>query len=144
MQRRQFMHAFSTATGAALLAAHAPGWAQGAAQRASSVADRILILVELKGGNDGLNTVVPFADPAYAQLRPVIGLKADEVLRLDAKTGLHPALKPLLGLWGKASSGSCRAWAIRSQTCRTFGRSKFGKQPPGQPSTWLTAGPRAA
>ena len=105
MQRRQFIHAFSTATGAALLAAHAPGWAQGAAQRASSVADRILILVELKGGNDGLNTVVPFADPAYAQLRPTIGLKADEVLQLDAKTGLHPALKPLLGLWEKGQLG---------------------------------------
>ena len=105
MQRRHFLNAFSTATGAALLAAHAPGWAQGVAQRPSSVADRILILVELKGGNDGLNTVVPFADPMYMQLRPVIGLKADQVLPLDARTGLHPELKPLLGLWEKGQIG---------------------------------------
>lgn len=105
MQRRHFLNAFSTATGAALLAAHAPGWAQGVAQRPSSVADRILILVELKGGNDGLNTVVPFADPLYMQLRPVIGLKADQVLPLDARTGLHPELKPLLGLWEKGQIG---------------------------------------
>lgn len=105
MQRRHLLNAFSTATGAALLAAHAPGWAQGVQQRPTSVADRILILVELKGGNDGLNTVVPFADPTYAQLRPVIGLKVDQVLQLDAKTGLHPELKPMLGLWEKGQLG---------------------------------------
>lgn len=105
MQRRHFLHAFSSATGGALLAAHAPGWAQGAAQRPTSLIDRILILVELKGGNDGLNTVIPFADPTYAQLRPVIALKADEVLQLDAKTGLHPALKPMLGLWETGQLG---------------------------------------
>src|SRR5512143_525989 len=71
------------------------------AQRAASAADRILVLVELKGGNDGLNTVVPYADPLYAQLRPGLALKADELLRLDSKTGLHPALAPLIPLWEK-------------------------------------------
>jgi uncharacterized protein (DUF1501 family) len=105
MKRRQFVSLFSSATGAALLSAQAPGWAQGVAQRAGSSEERILILVELKGGNDGLNTVVPYADGAYYQLRPVIGIKAEEVTRLDEKTGLHPELKPLQALWDKGELG---------------------------------------
>lgn len=105
MQRRQLIQVFSSLTASALLAAHAPGWAQGVNQRAASVADRVLILVELKGGNDGLNTVVPFLDATYYQLRPTIGLKPDEVLPLDTRTGLHPALKPLLPLWEQGQLG---------------------------------------
>lgn len=95
MKRRDFMAMAAAGAGALPL----PGLAQAAAQRAGGAADRILILVELKGGNDGLNTVVPYADPLYAQLRPAIGLKPGEVLKLDGKTGLHPELKPMLGLW---------------------------------------------
>lgn len=60
---------------------------------------RLLVLIELKGGNDGLNTVVPYADPAYSALRPRIGIKRDEVIQLDEKFGLHPALLPLKNLW---------------------------------------------
>lgn len=71
------------------------------AQRAASAADRILVLVELKGGNDGLNTVVPYAAPAYAQLRPTLAIKPDEVLKLDSSIGLHPSLAPLLPLFEK-------------------------------------------
>ena len=56
---------------------------------------RLLVLVELKGGNDGLNTVVPYADAAYYRLRPRIAIRRDEVLQLDDATGLHPALEPL-------------------------------------------------
>ena len=73
-----------------------PAWA-----RASSAIDRVLVLVELKGGNDGLNTVVPYADPAYALLRPTLALKPDGVLPLDEKVGLHPALAPLMPLWAQ-------------------------------------------
>ena len=101
MKRRDFLAAFSTATGSALLGRHAPGWAQGVGQRASSVADRILILVELKGGNDGLNTVVPYADPTYHQFRNSIGIKTDEVIKIDARLGLHPELKAAVPLWEK-------------------------------------------
>ncbi len=81
------------------LAAAAAGIALPRAALAQSTYQRLLILVELKGGNDGLNTVVPYADPAYAQLRPRIGVKRDEVLQLDGRTGLHPSLKPLMDLW---------------------------------------------
>ena len=101
MNRRDFLATFSTATGSALLGRHAPGWAQGVGQRASSVADRILILVELKGGNDGLNTVVPYADPTYHQFRNSIGIKTDEVIKIDARLGLHPELKAAVPLWEK-------------------------------------------
>lgn len=59
----------------------------------------VLILVELKGGNDGLNTVVPYADPLYYTLRRNIGIRRDRVLQLDERAGLHPALAPLLPLW---------------------------------------------
>lgn len=102
MKRRQLLHFGAGFTGVALLSAHAPGWAQGAAKRAAGAGDRIVILIELKGGNDGLNTVVPFADPMYAQLRPTLALAQDQVLRLDDRTGLHPQLKPMLALWDKS------------------------------------------
>lgn len=105
MQRRQFLHRFSSATSAALLTAHAPGWAQGVAQRATSVSDRILILVELKGGNDGLNTVIPYADSFYTQLRGSIAIPRDDVIRLDGRSGLHPELKALVPLWEKGELG---------------------------------------
>lgn len=57
---------------------------------------RCLVLVELKGGNDGLNTLVPFTDPAYDRVRPRLAIARDRVLALDDRTGLHPALRPLM------------------------------------------------
>ena len=105
MKRRHVISLFSSLTGAALLYAHAPGWAQASARPAASAADRILVLVELKGGNDGLNTVIPYADSNYYQLRPVIGIKPEEVIRLDAQTGLHPELRALLPMWEKGELG---------------------------------------
>ena len=51
----------------------------------------------MAGGNDGLNTVVPFADPAYRAARRRIGLTGSQLLPIDAKTGLHPSLSNLHG-----------------------------------------------
>ena len=101
MKRRDFLTNFSSVTGAALLSAHAPGWAQAVATRASSVQDRILILIELKGGNDGLNTVIPYADSAYYAMRNTIGIKSEELIKLDEKVALHPDLKAMLPFWEK-------------------------------------------
>ena len=60
---------------------------------------RRLLLIELNGGNDGLNTVIPYADPLYAQLRPKIAIERDAVLQLDERMGLHPALEKLMPMF---------------------------------------------
>lgn len=60
---------------------------------------RVLLLVELKGGNDGLNTLVPYADPNYHQLRAGIGVPRERVVQLDERVGLHEKLAPLMDSW---------------------------------------------
>jgi len=55
----------------------------------------ILVVLQLAGGNDGLNTLIPFADDAYHKARPGLALAADKVLKLDDRHGLHPNLSAL-------------------------------------------------
>jgi uncharacterized protein (DUF1501 family) len=99
MKRRSFL-SMGAAAGATLWLPRAFG-AQAAAQSGpmSRGYGNLLILVELKGGNDGLNTVIPFADPTYYQLRKNIGIKREQAIQLDERTALHPSLQPLMPLW---------------------------------------------
>jgi len=60
---------------------------------------RTLVLLELKGGNDALNTLIPYADAAYRALRPSLAIPREQVIALDEQRGLHPALAPLLARW---------------------------------------------
>ncbi len=64
---------------------------------AAATRPRRLVMIHLFGGNDGLNTVIPWTDPAYRRARPT--LAQSQVLKLSAGLGLHPALSPLLPLW---------------------------------------------
>jgi uncharacterized protein (DUF1501 family) len=59
----------------------------------------ILVVIELTGGNDGLNTVVPFQSENYHRSRPTLRIEPSQVLRLDDRVGLHPALKELHKVW---------------------------------------------
>lgn len=61
--------------------------------------DKILVIVQLSGGNDGLNTVVPYRNDIYYRERPTIAVKADKVLRLNDEVGFNPALEPLKALY---------------------------------------------
>lgn len=64
-----------------------------------NINNKTLVMIELKGGNDGLNTVVPYSDPKYYELRPRIAIPKDKVLNLNGSVGLNPSLEGLKGLW---------------------------------------------
>jgi uncharacterized protein (DUF1501 family) len=53
---------------------------------------RVLVVLQLDGGNDGLNTLVPYADPEYARLRPTLKVATNRVLKMNDALGLHPSL----------------------------------------------------
>src|SRR5262245_55809989 len=64
---------------------------------------KILVIVQLSGGNDGLNTVIPYGDDAYYKARPSLGKSSNEILKLDNYLGLHPNLAPLKSLFDDGS-----------------------------------------
>ncbi|MEM9436253.1 MAG: DUF1501 domain-containing protein [Pseudomonadota bacterium] len=92
LSRRRFL----SALGATLPAISLPGFVH--ATGATPASGKTLVLIELAGGNDGLNTVIPITDPAYRGLRPNIGI-GREAISLDGDTGLHPSMRAMADLW---------------------------------------------
>ena len=61
--------------------------------------DTVLVVIQLSGGNDGLNTVVPYDDPTYIKKRPTLRLPANEVHKIDSELGFHPRMGAFLRLF---------------------------------------------
>jgi uncharacterized protein (DUF1501 family) len=95
--RRALLTGAGAAAGLAWLAPRAHGAARVLASPALAAdgAARALVLVQLSGGNDGLDTVVPYADDVYRRLRPTLARKKSETLPIDDYRGLHDALPRL-------------------------------------------------
>jgi len=65
----------------------------------TSKQDNVLVVIQLSGGNDALNTVIPYADPLYLENRPVVRIDPERVLPIDDRIGFNPALAPIKALW---------------------------------------------
>ena len=65
----------------------------------------ILVVLQLAGGNDGLNTVVPYANDAYYKARPTIFIPPKDILKVNDVAGLHPRLTGLCDLYGQGNLG---------------------------------------
>jgi len=98
MDRRTFLQSSLAAAALGTLGVGSSSVAFAAAPPGANYRN-LLVLIELKGGNDGLNTVVPHSDPTYYALRPKLAIAHDSVLPLSERAGLHPALAPLLPFW---------------------------------------------
>src|ERR1700754_1364986 len=96
LTRRKFLIASGVTGGAALaLGASTVTWEQlhqRAATDALPTSSKILVIVTMYGGNDGLNTLIPYSDPAYHSARPELAYSESEVLKLDGSLGLNPAM----------------------------------------------------
>jgi uncharacterized protein (DUF1501 family) len=93
--RRDFLRSSSLIA----LAPTVPAFLARLARGATAEADgRVLVVIQLEGGNDGINTVVPFASDAYGRSRKELRLEAGEVLRLDDSVGLHPQMRGAMDL----------------------------------------------
>ncbi len=67
----------------------------------SSKKDPVLVVLQLTGGNDYLNTVIPYANPLYRDNRPAVGVAEGRELQLDDKVGLHPEMGPIKNMFDK-------------------------------------------
>lgn len=99
--RRRFLKGSLAAGAAGLL----PNLIFSGSAEAAASATNVVIVVHLDGGCDGLNTVIPFTDPAYAAARPTLAIAAANVLPITGTLGFHPALTGLKTLFdqGKAA-----------------------------------------
>jgi uncharacterized protein (DUF1501 family) len=101
--RRDFLKASLASAGVVSWGLGVPGFvartaAAAPASHKKGGKDTLLVVVELNGGNDGLNTVVPFKDPLYAKYRPTLKLPTSELKKVNDEIGLHPQLTGLADL----------------------------------------------
>jgi uncharacterized protein (DUF1501 family) len=99
--RREFLTTTGRGIGLLAFSRFAPSFLVQSTLAAAPAPEKdrsILVLVQLAGGNDGLNTLIPFEDADYYRLRPTLGIAKDKVLRASDTLGLHPACAAMHGL----------------------------------------------
>src|ERR1700722_19857962 len=99
LNRRRFLTQSLKGSSLVALNAMVPQFVSRTAQAATPGKDNILVVLEMTGGNDGLNTVIPYADDLYHKARPTLRQTRQVVIRLDDHVGLHSGMQGLRKLW---------------------------------------------
>ncbi|HTI07624.1 MAG TPA: DUF1501 domain-containing protein [Puia sp.] len=102
MNRKKFLQAGSLATASLLLPRFLKAFEQPVIVPPGN---KVLIVLQLSGGNDGLNTVIPVRNDLYYRARPRLGIEKDKTALITDEVGLHPALTGLKGLYDDGSLG---------------------------------------
>ncbi len=105
MNRRTFMQQSAGLTTLLASGASVPGFLTRTAVASGGARpdEPIMVVVQLTGGNDGLNTVIPYADDAYHRARPTLRIDPSAVLKLDDEFGLHPSMTAIKTLYDEGS-----------------------------------------
>lgn len=97
--RRNFLKSSLGTSAVVSIGAAAPQFLlRAGAANAKPNDDTVLVMVQLSGGNDGLNTVAPFSASAYRKARPTLAVQAGDALKIDRSYGFHPAARGLADL----------------------------------------------
>src|SRR3954467_10579367 len=99
ISRRQLLARTLRGSSLGALNAVVPGFVARTAHAAAPGKDSVLVVLEMTGGNDGLNTVIPYADDLYHKARPTLRQTKEEVIRLDDHVGLNSAMRGLRSMW---------------------------------------------
>jgi uncharacterized protein (DUF1501 family) len=102
INRRRFLQVGSLASASLMLPKFLKAMEQG---QFVPPGNKVLVVVQLSGGNDGLNTVIPYRNDIYYKLRPQLGIKREAALALNDELGIHPALKSFKALYDDGSLG---------------------------------------
>ncbi len=97
--RRQFLTQTLKGSSLVALSSVVPQFVAQTARAAAPGKDKILVVVEMTGGNDGLNTVIPYSDDLYHKYRPTLRQTKDVVVRLDDHVGLNSSMQGLKSMW---------------------------------------------
>lgn len=101
LTRRQVLTRALRGSSLVALSGVVPQFVAQTARAAAPGKDTVLVVVEMTGGNDGLNTVIPYADDLYHKARPTLRHTKQQVIRLNDHVGLHSGMQGLKPLWEK-------------------------------------------
>lgn len=102
LNRRRFLQVGSLASAAVMMPKFLKALERG---HLAPPGNKVLVIIQLSGGNDGLNTIIPYRNDIYYKARPVLGIKREAALSLNDELGIHPALKGFKALYDDGALG---------------------------------------